>query len=79
MKTIATAIAAASVSLTTLAVTRICMREFERAVVAATAAEQAGDRARQRELAWQARKWSRRMTAASLGQRRLIDAVIRWL
>ena len=79
MKAIVTAVVTASVSLTTLAVTRICMREFERAVVASTAAEQAGDRARQLELAWQARKWSRRMTAAASGQRRLIDAVIRWL
>lgn len=72
-------VAVASVSLTALAVARICMREFEAAVVAATAAAAAGNVGGERAMAWRARKWSRRMTAASLGQRRLIDAVIRWL
>ena len=79
MKTIATAIAAASVSLTALAVARICMREFEKAVVASEQADAAGDRNRQRDLQRQARKWSRRLTQATAGQRRTVDAVIRWL
>ena len=72
-------VAVASISLTALAVARICMREFEKAVVAAADAAAAGNAGGERAMAWRARKWSRRLSQATAGRRRTVDAVIRWL
>ena len=62
MNTIATT---AGITLTALAVARICMKKFEAAVLAGDGRQQ--------------RKWRRRLQLAATGDRRTVDAVIRWL
>ena len=73
---VAATITGAAVTLTALAVARICMARFEAEVVASEKSADAGDRRRHAELA---RKWRRRLQLAATGDRRTVDAVIRWL
>ena len=69
----------AFVTVTALAVAKICMKRFEAAVAASERAGAVSDRCEQIRQQRLARKWSRRLTRATTGNRRTLDAVIRWL